>query len=96
MAIADEALRFLLCLLLTEPSGRMTERIRVILTRGKRSLQLLRQQTTVETFTYKVVNRELGIMTENIGFRENKWKSVTESGWAMPVKPSISFHGVCL
>lgn len=67
MAIADEALCFLLCLLLTEPLGRMTKRIRVILTGGKKSLKLLRQQNTVETFTYKLVNRELGIMTVNIG-----------------------------
>lgn len=68
MAIADEALCFLLCLLLTEPLGRMTKRIRVILTGGeKKSLKLLRQQNTVETFTYKLVSRELGLMTVNIG-----------------------------
>lgn len=50
----------------------------------------------METFAYKLVNRELGIMTVNIGYQENQSKPGAENDWEMSVKPSISPHKVRL
>ena len=54
-----------------------------------------RRQNTLETFTYKLVNRELGVMTVNTGCQETQSKPITESECKEPLKAS-SAHTRCV
>ena len=42
----------------------------------------------METFTYKLVNRELGVMTVNTGCQETQLKPIAESDCKEPLKAS--------
>ena len=72
-------------LFFTEPLHRM---VAFIPTGGKWSLKTWRRQNTLETFTYKLVNRELGVMTVNTGCQETQLKPIAESDCKEPLKAS--------
>ena len=55
----------------TEPLVRTSKGVGFILPEGERSLKTVRCHDTLETFTFKLVDRELGIMTINTGCPEH-------------------------
>lgn len=57
----------------------MNKGVRFILPEGERSLKTVRWHNTLETFTYKLANKELGIMTINTGCPEYSLKTIAES-----------------
>lgn len=86
----------LFTLFVTKSLDRMTKGVKLILTGGEESLKIGRWQNTLETFTYKSVNRELGIRTVNTGCEETQSKPVAESECKAPLNASLSPHEVCL
>lgn len=92
MAIPGEDCVLLALFVFNRTTGYETQGDKFTLPGGKRSLKIARQQNTMEIFTYKLVNRGLGIMVVNIGCQANQSKLIAESDCKLLLKASISPH----